>query len=281
MTMAWFVIIAATSTLSLAAGAQVGCGPRWAARMGMVVGLMLLGAWGWLVHHPAAAVQVLPVTLLARIEGAGGTPLFMFVVGIAMTRATLPRQRRLAMWSAALGLVYLLQGTAWLLQATPTTGLSARIEPGHMVLQSTDYSCVPAACATALNVLGVPTSEAEMARLTDVRPSTGATIIRAMAGLQKRLDGLPVRVAMLQPTVDELSGLAMPALTPLQYEPARRHMVTILGVTPQGIRIADPVEGVFIMPPDLFARFYTGTVVALEVTRPLGDSRFPLAVAGQ
>ena len=85
-----------------------------------------------------------------------------------------------------------------MIQSTPRNAFGRQTSSGP-VMQSQDYSCVPAACATALNQLGLPTTEAEMAELTQTRPGTGATLIRALAGLRERLAGTSFSVELVQP----------------------------------------------------------------------------------
>lgn len=251
----WFVGLAGLAVGALAFGAWAARHGGWSTRIAMAGGLVLLGVWVYLIHHPAVAVRVIPVNVLSYIEGTAAVPLFMIVVGVAWGRSQLPRQRRLVFWAAVIGAVYFCNGGMWMLQTTPQIGFAETVERDP-VMQSQEYSCVPAACATALNQLGVYTSEAEMARLTHTRPATGATIIRAMDGLSRRLASSPYQVDMLQPDYEDLVALPMPVITPLQFEATRRHMVTLLRVTPESVLIADPVEGQMVLGREMFEKHY-------------------------
>jgi hypothetical protein len=258
----WFVAMAAAAALSWFAGVLLGRTGRGSVG-GLMLGVALLGGWAYLAHHPAVAVRMIPVGVLSQIEGVAAVPVFMFVIGIVWAASSVPRQRRVAAWAAMLGTVYFLQGGMWMLQTTPAAGFASDVHRGA-VLQSQEYSCVPAACATALNMLGLYTSEAEMAHLTRTRPGTGATTIRAMHGLTQRLEGTPFRVQLLHLRPDELRSLDMPALTPLQFERTRRHMVTLLDANEHGVWIADPMDGPRLLDWGAFRASYTGQVLAFE-----------------
>ncbi|MGB0768689.1 MAG: hypothetical protein ACPGYV_13390, partial [Phycisphaeraceae bacterium] len=110
--------------------------------------LMLLG-WAALIRHPAVAVQVFPVAMLARIEGIGAAPLFVFILGVGWHLATFRRQRAVTVLGLMLGAAYFLQGGLWMMQPTPTNAFEDEMY-GLVVPQTQDYSCVPAASATAL-----------------------------------------------------------------------------------------------------------------------------------
>jgi predicted double-glycine peptidase len=257
----WFIGIAALAVGAWSGGVYLGRGPRW--RPALIIGMLMLGGWAWLIHHPAVAVRAIPLPLLSRIEGVAAVPIFMMIVGIALGRSHLPRQKRLALWATLLGSVYFLQGGFWLLQVTPQVGLAQTIEHGP-IKQSQDYSCVPAATATTLNLLGFYTTEAEMARLTDTRAGTGSTMIRAMNGLNRRLQGTSYTVELIEPTVRQLRVVRLPALVPLQFEATRRHMVTILEVDSEKVRIADPLEGTINLLCAEFEQAYRNQVLVFR-----------------
>ena len=268
-TVNWFVCLAALSLVGLSVGMHVGRGPRWRARLWLVLAATFMVWWVVLIKHPAAAVRVLPVEWLSRVEGVGAVPAYMLLCGLVWGLARLPRQRRLALWGAVLGTVFLINGGMWMLQSPPP---AESFDEAHrrVVLQSQDYSCVPAASATALTRMGLPVDEATMARLTQTRAGTGSTLLRAMAGLRQRLEGTDRRVALVAPSYEELQRLPMPALTPLQFQASRRHMVTVLRVEPRGVRMVDPMQGEIFMPREEFVRAYRREVLIFE---PIGSIR--------
>lgn len=256
----WFIVMALMGVLGGWLGVKVGRGPVWHGRLAVTVSVLLLVTWAFLVRRPVVALQLIPLPMLSRIEGVGAIPIFMVVVGVAWSRGQMGRQKRLAAWAAVLGLVYFIQGGMWMLESTPAVGFAQTVD-GQPVRQSQDYTCVAAASATALNMLHIYTTEAEMAELTETRPVVGTTTVRALYGLSRRLASTPYHAELIEVDFDDLVGMPMPALTPLQYEPTRRHMVTLLTVRPYLIMLHDPVQGHMIMPPDMFKAYYRGQII--------------------
>ena len=259
----WFIAVASLAAMAWAVGVSVGRSSAPVSRTGLLLGVAGLLAWGYLMRHQEVAVQLIPASVLSRVEGVAAVPLFMLVVGIAWTRAHLSRQRHIIGWAMVVGAIYFVQGGWWMLQTTPAMGQRQATVSG-IVLQSQDYSCVAAASATALNMLGIATSEAEMAELTETRPGTGATTLRAMAALERKLVGTGYRVDLVSPDYPRLCLIDLPALTPLQFDATRRHMVTLLSVSPEGVTYADPMEGMAYMDRKSFMKVYRGQVLVLR-----------------
>ena len=265
-TIVWFVALAVVTGLAFTFGRWLGSGSRQRAWMALGLGFMGLGLWAWLMRHPVVAVHMIPLSLLAHIEGTGAAPMFMLVLGVVFALAQRPRQRRVVYFAIGLGGLYFVNGGLWMLQTTPASVLGNSVQ-GRVVLQTQDYSCVPAACATALNRLGYPSSEAEMALMTQTRPGTGATVIRALEGLRQRLAGTGVRPELVQPTYEELTAAPMPAVTALQFEATRRHMVVLERVAAKGVLLADPEIGEYFLDRPDFAKVYTGQAIIFRRTR--------------
>ena len=259
-TIHWFISFAALSSLAWTLGYYLGKGSAASARVTLVLGLACLVLWGWLHFHPAVAVQMIPLWVLSRIEGVGSVPFFMLLLGLAWSQARLPRQKRVISWAILFGWVFFLNGALWMLQSTPEQIFAGTVRD-EMVKQSQAYSCVPAACAQALNQLGVPTSEKQMAKLTQTRPGTGSTMLRAMQGLRERLEGSPFDVEMIEVKPEDLRFMPGPMVTPLRFEPTRLHMVTIVHAGDKSIRIADPVNDVMSMTWASFSEIYSGQVL--------------------
>ncbi len=217
--------------------------------------------WCWLHYHPAVAVYVIPLSVLTKIEGVGSVPIFMLLLGLAWSRAKLPRQKRVISWAIMFGGVFFVNGALWMLQSTPEQSFAATVGEGEVVKQSQEYSCVPAACAQALDLLGVPTSEQQMAKLTHTRPGTGSTILRALDGLNKRLEHTPYTAELLEVTSEEVRQLPYPIVTPFRYEPTRLHMVTVTRTTPTSVMVADPIEGNMSMTWATFEEVFGGQVL--------------------
>lgn len=260
----WFVLIAAMLPAAWFGGRA--CGKiEDKLRRGSVIGLaflMLIG-WSMLIRHPALAVQIIPLAALARLEGIGAAPLFIFMLGVGWHFAVLRRQRAIMVMGMCLGVAYLVQGGMWMMRPTPTNAFQEDF--GLLLVDQTqDYSCVPAASATALRMLGLTTSEAEMAELTETRAGSGATLLRALNGIDTRLKHTGIEASLLEPDYDALMRLEPPMLTPVQYEAARLHMVTIVEVRPHVVLLADPQVGLEFISRRNFEAIYRGQVIAFD-----------------
>lgn len=273
----WFIAVLASLPVAWLAGQRaVAIGDR--VRRACVIGgvfLLLLG-WAVLIHHPAVAVQLIPLSVLARLEGVGAAPLFVFVLGVGWRHASMRRQRAVMIVGMCLGFGYFVQGGLWMMRPTPTNAFT-RDSDDYFVKQSQDYSCVPAACATSLRMLGVNTSEAEMARLTETRAGSGATLLRALNGLSEKLADTDITPQLLEPSYDELANYQPPMLTPLRYDAARLHMVTIIEVRPHLVVVADPQIGIEFVPRKEFELRYRGQVIAFDGGARRADTAAVLA----
>lgn len=264
----WFLGAVLFTAASTVTGVFAGSRTPGIARASIGAAVSWMVVWAWLVHRPAVALEVVPVELLSRIEGFGGVPAFMFLLGVLWSRTFLSRQRVLVGWAAVFGGVYFVNGGLWLLQDTPASVMANTYARQGMVLQSQDYSCVPASCATALNLLGVPSTEAQMATMTDTRPGTGATVLRALRGLNTRLSEDPLRANLMEITAQGVQNVECPALTALQFEPGRMHMVVILGCRDGGVWLMDPMSGIMWMTPQMFQEVFTGQVIVFQGSGP-------------
>ena len=260
----WFMVQGIAMMVALWLGMRMGRG-RYC-RLWFAVGLALLAFWGCLHYNPSVAVQLIPIGVMYYIEGTGAVPAFMLIVGIAYGSSKLARQRRLTVLAMMLGIVFFLQGGLWMLQTTPQQIFANTMvtDDATMVMQSQDFSCVPAACATALREIGLEATESEMAVLTQTRPGTGATLIRAAQALRRKLEPEGIKVHIIQPTYEQLRHLPVPILTPLQLEVSKRHMVTILNIHRNGVLIADPINGKVYMQRRDFEAAFIGQIIALE-----------------
>lgn len=260
----WFVLVLAAVLAAWYAG-QSTAHIRDPWRRGCVIGAVMIFLLGWsaLIHRPTVAVQIIPLSVLARLEGVGAAPLFVFMLGVGWRLASQVRQRAIMVLGMCLGLAYFVQGGMWMMRPTPTSAFGKQ-EHTLLIWQTQDYSCVPAASATALRMLGLRSNEAEMAELTETRKGSGATLLRALNGVSKRLKHTGIQARLLEPGYEDLQRIEPPMLTPLQYEAARLHMVTIVEVRPHLVVVADPQSGLEFLSRHRFEELYRGKVIAFE-----------------
>lgn len=265
----WFVGLALLAVVMLLIGRGLGRVSFRSSIVVLVVALVGISIWSWLQRNPAIAAQIIPVGSLQYLEGTASVPVFMLILGIGWARARSDRERGLVAAGAVVGLLLFLQGGLWMIQSTPGEEAFPNT-PGraHVVLQSQDYSCVPAASATALNLIGFRTTEAMMAQYTHTRPMTGATAIRAAEGLQRRLQGTGVNVRLVQADVDQLATLPAPMLLTVNFDRSRsnNHMVVLMYTTPEGAQVADPQDGMFFIPWSALKQSIAGPAIVFERT---------------
>lgn len=264
----WFILLSLLSVLGWQTGHRLGEKSAAWARATVAAAATGLVVLTYLVKHPSVGVQVLPVGLLAWVEGVAAVPVFAMVLGVAWARSVHRRQRAAVAWGLLLGGVYFVNGGMWMLQATPTEALASDVA-GPDVMQSQDYTCVPAASASALRRLGIEASEAEMAELTMTRPGTGSTTVRALHGLNLKLAsvGSDWRAHLVEVEAADIDRQPTPALTPLRYESTRRHMVMIDGFTSRGVRVMDPVDGRLVINDREFETLFTGELIVFMSAR--------------
>lgn len=260
----WFILVCAAMLAAWYAGQAVVFIKEPRRRtLCIALGVALLLGWTALIRHPATAVHIIPVSALARLEGVGAAPLFVFVISVGWAMSSMRRQRALICFGMLLGASYFVQGGMWMMKPTPTSAFG-RDSSRYTVTQSQDYSCVPAASATALRLMRIPATEAEMAELSETREGTGATLLRAFNGLSHRLQHTGVEARLLEPDYEQLLRIDPPMLTPLQYEAAMLHMVTIVEVRPHLVVIADPQTGIEFHSRYEFLKRYRGQVIAFD-----------------
>lgn len=261
-TVFWFLLVLMACIGAWCTGQAVTRAKDPARHWGLMCGaVLLLLIWTALIRNPAVAVHVIPVAALARLEGVGAAPIFVFIISLAWGLSVLRRQRVLLAASLMICAVYFLQGGAWMMKPTPTNAYSHRIGD-YFVKQTQDYSCVPAASATALRMLGVMTDEAEMAELSETRAGSGATLLRALNGIHRRLQYTKIKPELLEPNYDQLLKIDPPMLTPMRFEPTQLHMVTLLEVRPDLVIIADPHVGIELLSRETFEKHYSNQIIA-------------------
>ena len=106
-----------------------------------------------------------------------------------------------------------------------------------LCLQTSVYTCAPAAAAMYLDRLGVPATEAEMAALCVTRRD-GTTDAGVARGLRRKLPGRCVRVE-----APRFEDLRAPALVSILLPGRVGHAVLVERIGPDGVTLADPGHG--------------------------------------
>jgi predicted double-glycine peptidase len=118
-------------------------------------------------------------------------------------------------------------------------GLSDRVVEEYCI-QTTSWSCGPAAGATLLAHLGIAASEREMAYRCGAFPYRGTSDYGLWHGLRQSLPEDGYDVELVRPSWDELDELPTPFLITVKLKPWLNHVVCVLAVNEEFFVIADP-----------------------------------------
>lgn len=121
--------------------------------------------------------------------------------------------------------------------------LKTHMDSNGVCLQTTDYTCGPAAAVTALHQLGFPADEGKLAILSETSSTTGTPPDMLAEALQKEY-GSRGLIADCRPFKD-ISELKQSGLTlaMVKYSFMVDHWVTVLEVTDSQVIIGDPLDG--------------------------------------
>ena len=149
-------------------------------------------------------------------------------------------------------------------------GLKTRIDDSGVCLQTTRYTCGPAAAVTALLRLGLPASEGQIALLAHASPTVGTLPACLSKALRNRYeaDGLRCRYR----NFDSIAQLGRSGITLAVVRNAflQDHCVTVLGVSDEIVTVADPITGISAIPCEKFRAVwrFSGIVLHRDLTPP-------------
>jgi predicted double-glycine peptidase len=265
----WFLGLALLMVVSLVLGCWWGRRSPYRGWVMVAIGLVCLCCCSWLQRHPATAASFIPVGSWQYLEGTAAVPFFMLILGVVWSHSRRFRERGFVGVGVMIGALFFLQGAVWMVRTTPAH-LFNETQASHMiVMQSQKYSCVPAASATALNMLGYDSTEAQMAAYTHTRPGLGSTTIRAADGLARRLDGTGISVRIVKADVQKLVQLPAPMLLTVNFDsnPGYNHMIVILETNSHGANVLDPTDGLFFIPWSAMEDVIAGPAIIFEHPR--------------
>jgi hypothetical protein len=121
--------------------------------------------------------------------------------------------------------------------------LKTNVDQDGICLQSTDYTCGPAAAVTALRKLGLPADEGQIAILsyTSFQEGTPTDMLADALQNQYAKDGLVVKYRSFK-SIAELKQAGL-TLAVIKYGFMVDHWVTVLAVTDKEVIIGDPLAG--------------------------------------
>ena len=162
-------------------------------------------------------------------------PVGLAILGVGVAQAKIHWNRYVLIASAAGLLCYSLWAGRWMVTDGPLPS-EARANSEHLCRQTTGYSCGPASCVSLLSILGVDSTEGEMARLC-LTHSAGTTPFNVYRGLKLKLKGKPFDVQIVRLSAKELHSLGVPAVVGLRSG----HAFTIWPVPNSKVTLLNPL----------------------------------------
>jgi predicted double-glycine peptidase len=248
---AWFFGQIAAIVLAAWVGWRVTCrAPRaWKAAATLATLLMLL--WPLMRVVPAHVMRLVGASCVSFTEITGIVIPATVVFTIAARKATHARERRVLVLLLPVCLLYFGRHGGWML-GSPVPDLGHMRRQGDICIQTTGYTCVAASMVTTLRAYGIEITETEAARLCHTEVQGGTTDSRAVAGLQRRLAELPIEVRYEHMDYNRLRVVPKPCMVSMKWGYFISHMVPVLDVTDDGVKVGDPLNGLNVMPKDQF-----------------------------
>lgn len=149
--------------------------------------------------------------------------------------------------------------------------IETTIDANGVCLQSTRFTCGPAAAVTALRRLGLPAGEGQLAILSHASPLTGTLPATLCKALQDRYapDGLQCRYRPFT-SLAELRDAGI-TLAVVKAAFLLDHCVAVLDVSDDSVTVADPSTGVRLMSREGFEAIWRFRGIALSRADPRPD----------
>jgi predicted double-glycine peptidase len=217
----------------------------------------------WTIGYVFPLVLVFAYALAFRIPAIMFTPpfswmmlgikkfvMFGFVATMVLTTplSRIPHARNRVMIMILMAVVVFYMGVwpflAAIVDRPQLSRLKTNIDTNGVCLQTTDYTCGPAAAVTALRKLGLSADEGQIGILSCTSNQEGTPVDMLADGLKKeyRKDGLEVNCRVFK-SVSELKDAGL-TLAVIKYRFLEDHWVTVLGLTDSEVILGDPLAGV-------------------------------------
>ena len=235
MEMLYYAVLAVLSATAFLLGRWTGRRGRTAAILGYGLLLVLLLAKALLNHNPHWEFALFDGPDYVYFQSYGVFPLALACLGLASGLLPPGPNRRAVAILAGFVFLVSLWSERWII-LEPDTSSEATASEAHHCVQSTIYSCGPAACVSLLSCWGVPATEGEMMGLCATPAYDGTSLFRICRGLRLKLpDRFSVRIVDGDP--DRLRALGVPAIVSVH----KVHVVA-LEWTEDGAIVLDPAQ---------------------------------------
>lgn len=143
-------------------------------------------------------------------------------------------------------------------------GLTTKLDPDGICLQSTHYTCGPAAAVTALGELGLAASEGELAVLSYSSPITGTLPSCLATAIENKYSeqGLECQYRGFE-SISQLDSEGI-TLAVVRDAFLYDHCIAILNVSADNVIVADPALGKMAIPVDQFRKMWRFAGIVLK-----------------
>ncbi len=179
-----------------------------------------------------------------HIEPLAFSFLLPAVFGMLIPRLKIPRQRLMVWVLAAVGTGYLgvMPFVESALVRQRLQGLETWREDG-ICLQTTEFTCGPAAAVTSLHQLGLQAEESELAIAACTTPSRGTSVGQLANAIESLFSDQGVKCRFVRfSSVEQMHDLC-PVIVTVKYRFMIDHFVTVLAVEDDTVVLADPLKG--------------------------------------
>ena len=144
------------------------------------------------------------------------------------------------------------------------SNLETRFDPDGICLQTTEFTCAPAAAVTALRRLGLPAEEGRIAALSYSSPVSGTIPTFLCSALRNLYGSAGLKCEYRRfDSVDQLSDAPI-TLAVVKNAFLRDHCMAILDISADTVTAADPVMGIKSIRRDQFEKIWRFSGIVLE-----------------
>jgi Peptidase C39 family len=237
----------------------------WA--FGYFIPLALVVIYGLAIHFPAISFTP-PISWM--MMGRKKFAILGFIAAMVLTTplSGLPLKRDRVVISVLMAVIIFFM-SVWPFLAPAfnrdqLAHLKTRIGGDGVCLQSTGYTCGPAAAVTALRKLGFPAEEGQLAILSFTSSMTGTPpdVLAEVLRKQYGKDGLLVQYRAFK-NISELKQAGL-TLAVVKFSFMIDHYVTVLAVTNSEVIVGDPLNGLDKMSYDEFQKKWRFVGIVLK-----------------
>jgi predicted double-glycine peptidase len=265
----WLAAITATlfACCGIGSGFYASRLPRFYWTLGYLLPAAVLLVYGLANHLPAFAFAP-PISWM--MMGRKKFAIMGFIAAMVLTTplSRVPK-RRDRMIICLFMAVMIFSTTVWpfvvpAFDRSELVDLQTHLDPNGVCIQSTDYTCGPAAAVTALRRLGFSADEGRLAILSETSSATGTPPDMLVDALQDEYGsrGLVAQCRQFR-SISELRQTGL-TLAMIKYSFMVDHWVAVLQVTDSEVIVGDPLSGKVAMSWDQFARKWRFVGITLK-----------------